>query len=144
RGGAHPAVHDGAPGEDAPRHHVRLGAAEYRLPASGRSLSRRPPEDRPAGEPALQAQRDERGIPGAAERPGGARGRRLLSQGTKDRVPGESAHDHSVGLSDRAPCVPPKASREIDMAELYHQVWITAASTPGDGGSAPEGGARAR
>ena len=35
-------------------------------------------EDRRAGEPDLQAQRDQRGVRGAAERPGGARRRRVF------------------------------------------------------------------
>jgi len=77
------ALRDGAPGEDAPRHDVRLVRPNLDLSAlvdlylDGRLMID------PAGEPDLQAQRDQRGVRRAAERPGGARSRRLLRKGPK-------------------------------------------------------------
>ena len=54
---------------------------EHRLPEARRSLPRRPAQDRRAGEPDLQARRDQRGLRGDAQRPGRARRRRLQLSG---------------------------------------------------------------
>ena len=53
REGAHRTLLHGAPGENHQGNDVRLGPAEHRLPEARRSLPRRPPQGRRAGEPHL-------------------------------------------------------------------------------------------